>query len=667
MKAMDNVIGRLIVGCVLACWLISNTDAQPTPPDNDTGGDNSGGTYMPDYSGQMVNPGTNLWIAKFAISSSNLVGIISNTIPDIYFEVQSKSDLIHDTQWVSTGFGVYGSELTNWTALVMNNLSRTNKAFFRIRSWADDGSGLPIWWQMQYFGTTGVDPYGDPDGDGWNNLTEFQNGMNPNVFYTPSAPQGLTINSYDSASGTANLSWLPSPGLVTGYIFAAPSGTVYLSASTTNYTDNASPDWASYQIQAQYAGGNSAWSDGVSPRQNAVSASIVPGPQGLGVLAVSALPANTLALRLTRIDELAHFSYGDTSYDISFDIPVPTNGLYSLANEMTVPDAYVFPWLYCDYYWNVQAIDTNGHLSAATGPVPVLWNCYADAQKDVQHTWLVPPYFDGRAQLKQNLIFQLRAATVDAPFHFEDAYSSGFVVGLTNPPNYAYSGFYDFSFVCPPLYEDFPETFLNVLRPFEDNALFRNFVFNLAELNSGGHTTNGVVGDFTRQDIDSLVLQEPAAYQLQFPTVNGAAISALLATNQTQWLATYPLDTPNLAVDGNGNLFSPYLGEIGVSAFTDANWENMFYAMAANARNIYGLPFVSAKIAWGNTGGDTCTLSAGSQVENVDGYFYPETAQPQLQMVEYDFWNANVDALPGATNFSTGQTSSATDCAGGNS
>jgi hypothetical protein len=62
MKAMHKIIGRLIVGCVFACWLISNTDAQPTPPDSDgnINGFGGGGIYTPDYSGQIVNYGTNL-------------------------------------------------------------------------------------------------------------------------------------------------------------------------------------------------------------------------------------------------------------------------------------------------------------------------------------------------------------------------------------------------------------------------------------------------------------------------------------------------------------------------------------------------------------------------------------------------------------------------------
>ena len=71
---------------------------------------------------------------------------------------------------------------------------RTVEAYFIwARSWADDGSGLPIWWQLQYFGHTGVDPYDDSDGDGWLNIQEFQNNTNPTVPNEPPVPAGLRV------------------------------------------------------------------------------------------------------------------------------------------------------------------------------------------------------------------------------------------------------------------------------------------------------------------------------------------------------------------------------------------------------------------------------------------------------------------------------------------
>ncbi len=163
-------------------WLLDDLDqpqmqmrtmAMDAPsPGGDAGG---GGTYMlDDYTPASPDYGTNLWIAQVGISSGSLMGIVSNTLADVYYELQSKSDL-QQTGWDSPGWFVYGSETTNWTPFSVPMSSPSN-LFVRIRSWADDGSGLPIWWQMQYFGTAGIDPYGDPMGDGWNNLQNSKTG-----------------------------------------------------------------------------------------------------------------------------------------------------------------------------------------------------------------------------------------------------------------------------------------------------------------------------------------------------------------------------------------------------------------------------------------------------------------------------------------------------------
>jgi alpha-tubulin suppressor-like RCC1 family protein len=42
-----------------------------------------------------------------------------------------------------------------------------------------DINGLPIAWELQYFGQKGVNPNADPDGDGWSNWQEYLNGTNP--------------------------------------------------------------------------------------------------------------------------------------------------------------------------------------------------------------------------------------------------------------------------------------------------------------------------------------------------------------------------------------------------------------------------------------------------------------------------------------------------------
>jgi hypothetical protein len=43
-----------------------------------------------------------------------------------------------------------------------------------------DSNGLPIAWELQNFGRTGVDPDADPDGDGMSNKQEYLAGTDPN-------------------------------------------------------------------------------------------------------------------------------------------------------------------------------------------------------------------------------------------------------------------------------------------------------------------------------------------------------------------------------------------------------------------------------------------------------------------------------------------------------
>jgi len=44
-----------------------------------------------------------------------------------------------------------------------------------------DANGLPDWWELEYFGSIGVNPAADPDGDGFPNLEEYLVGTQPTV------------------------------------------------------------------------------------------------------------------------------------------------------------------------------------------------------------------------------------------------------------------------------------------------------------------------------------------------------------------------------------------------------------------------------------------------------------------------------------------------------
>jgi pimeloyl-ACP methyl ester carboxylesterase len=601
--------------------------------------DDSSGMSPNDFSSLVTSYGTNLWIAQVTMLSGNLNGIATNTQARVEYEIQSRTNLLQ-TDWQSED-PIFGSEVTNWTPLSVAQNGRPI-LFLRLRSWASsDGSGIPDWWWLQYFGSVGGDPLAF-DSYGWTFAQDFEAGYNPTVFHTPPAPQGLRVT-YNTSTGMANVSWLPSPGPVTGYTVQDSDGQTFtFSATVTSFTDDVSSDapyffadygptiGTTFQVQAQYgANGNSAWSNPVALEQNTLSANIIPGPQGLAYLVVAAMPPNTAAIRLTRDDYYAEidnelFGANEIPNNTNFNIPIInfTNGVCILPNNITPPDVQGYSF----YIWFGQAIGTNGNgLSAAT-ELSTGSTFPADGN---QNSWFVLPYFDGRVQLKQNLIFQLRAATMDDVFHFSDADAGG-GFPITYPATYVYSSFYSFTKYDSedgPYYAPIMDAFL----PFENNYLFKNFVFDSSKLDSGGHTTTGVMGNYSQvyfydgshhQIPDNLILIQPPLYQFPVPTVNGATISPLLATNQTRWLSTYPLDSAH-----------SYLPEIGVT--NEFTYSPQIYAMFGNASNYFGLHFLSAAIGYGS--GAAITLNANGNTTQ-GGYFYPETVQPQLQIVEYDCW-----------------------------
>ena len=643
----------------------------PSPGD---GGTNS---FTPDGTSYIApNYGTNLWIAQVTVLSGNLNGIGTNTQADIQYDIMSRTNLLQ-SDWQNEG-SIYGSETTNWTPLTVLQNGRPI-LFLRLRSDADDGSGLPMWWQLQYFGYVGVNPNApDPAGDGWSNYQKFQMGLNPNVFYTPPTPQGLAA-SYNANNSSALVSWQPSPGSVTGYTlqkhdaWTGQTTTYNLGTNISSFVDNVStnvpdPLWGnilmvSYEVQAHYGTlGDSPWAGPAPLDQKILVASFIAGPQGSAYVAVPVIPAGSVTLQVTRFDENAwtmnRWYGGNAPYVTNFTIPISssTNGLYLIPPSWCImqSDAYGDA---SGYEWSVQTLNTNG-LPTATA---ALYQGYNFGVED-NRGWLVPPYFDGRAQLKQNLIFLLRAAPVDSPFayieigHYLDTNNIDFA-NFTNPPSYAYAGFYQLDEVANRdtygWYEN-PGSF-DVYWPFENNYRYRNFVFNSSELDGNGRITTGAGGNYYDNYIDipawgdfpgGLMLLYPITCQFQPPATSGATIPSVLATNDTRWLASYALDSP-----------SYWLWKIGATNSGGVN------GLFNNIQNWFGLPMRSVNIGY-NAGSSfgTNVLAAGNTTTagGNGGYFYPETAQPQFQTVEYDFWNADWpynDLLPGQAGFSSTNTS----------
>jgi hypothetical protein len=71
-----------------------------------------------------------------------------------------------------------------------------------------DGNGLPVAWELEYFGTTNINPNADPDGDGMSNLQEYLAGTNPN---DPKSTLRSTAISGNTIGSTATITWTSVP------------------------------------------------------------------------------------------------------------------------------------------------------------------------------------------------------------------------------------------------------------------------------------------------------------------------------------------------------------------------------------------------------------------------------------------------------------------------
>jgi hypothetical protein len=71
-----------------------------------------------------------------------------------------------------------------------------------------NGSGLPVAWELENFGTTNINPNADPDGDGMSNLQEYLAGTNPN---NPNSYLRITAVSAKAPGNTATVTWTSVP------------------------------------------------------------------------------------------------------------------------------------------------------------------------------------------------------------------------------------------------------------------------------------------------------------------------------------------------------------------------------------------------------------------------------------------------------------------------
>ena len=348
-------------------------------------------------------PTNALWLDISGVTNGVVTMRLQGTVPDTLYEIRSQEHFMTNAGWMSEGVWP-GTEGQDWTDTPVLVGTRTNQLFMQARSWKDeDGNGLPDWWEMQVFGSTGNDGYADPDGDGWVNIQEYQNGTGPSAFNTPAAPQGVTVN-YNAVNGAVSVNWQPSHGVVTGYVIErtipelnGQVNTFTYGASATSHSETfpiAAPSVRvsspRYTVRATFSQGNSqpVTVSLYDPALEVRGSMVRNGSDGLTLVASSLAP-QIGSLLLTRVE----FRFPDPPILTQFTIARSNlnSGMFQL------PAAWSSSW----QFWYLQ-----GSADVGRRGEPV----YVSSEENPE------PFKDGRTHLRQNLYFLLRAANVERPF-----------------------------------------------------------------------------------------------------------------------------------------------------------------------------------------------------------------------------------------------------------
>ncbi|MGO8681209.1 MAG: hypothetical protein ACLQUR_04585 [Limisphaerales bacterium] len=343
-------------------------------------------------------------------------------------------------------------------------------------NYSSDGSGLPDWWEIQYFGHLGLDPNADPVGDGWTLLQDYEQGLNPTNFITPPTPSGLVVTQNTNQFGVT-LTWnAASPPPVNYIILRSDFNEDTLNyvvqqiggvaSNVTSFVDNEAVGGADansfYEIEAVYPGGSSrlsaqAYINSTPPaalNYSPATAQLVRNATGRWQLMFSSLPASVQTIQLTWIifywTDFPNY-YSDTETQTILPGSV-TDGIYQ------IPDADAVRYLGYTVY--VEGLETDA-LPGQGYYVGVLSD---DA-----------PYFvDGRQHMKQNLNFLIRGASLYEPFN-NNVFSSS-LTPFSGRFNQTATNFEEFSF----LYHD---TALDDLWPFTANYYLADFLLDLSRTN----------------------------------------------------------------------------------------------------------------------------------------------------------------------------------------
>lgn len=455
----------------------------PPPPPGEGGGTNDPPPYdpPPTYS----YPTSALWLEITAVTNGLAHLTIHGTTPDLVYEVMSRQE-VATGPWASETT-VLGAANQDWTPTAVPVLNRTNALFLWARSWADsDGGGLPDWWQMEYFGHLGVDPYADVDGDGWSNLAEYQNGTHPTVFNTPPVVQGVVLRI--SAIAPNTITWSPTAVPPASFTIEYYTGGGWqfltnVAGTATSFAHTALPPGtaASYRIRANYPGGSSAYVQAASNVTSSLltsPAAVVSGPGGRVFLLTSQVTNGLSGLEVTASPYPSYHPKDGVSA-VTWRYPLTNfvgwsmsvTGFLNLSNFSSSPLRLSTNFFkrYGYYQVSTRGVGRDGRYGIS---VPMVW--YADAT----------PFLDGRPHVLDNLNFALRSATASQPFdfYFADApWGAGAAQSYGIFPAYAAAGF-SWRMSRLQTWDAF-----DPLQPFEDNSVLRAFCFATSRFDAYGN------------------------------------------------------------------------------------------------------------------------------------------------------------------------------------
>jgi hypothetical protein len=469
------------------------------------------------------------------------------------------------------------------------------------------------------------------------------------VSNAPPAPSSLSAT-VDATGTNVMLSWSPATGAVSDYIIERgvynPATGTYsysqiatVSASTTSYEDlgaitgnNSHNDV--YEVIADYGGGYLSAADTyslydlysslpVTANLN-LAAQMVRNGNGRWELVFSGIPANVQAIALNfyvwdYFYDWGPFTASDMGYPftIETDIPVSslTNGIY------VIPDLMMTNAIANGIYFN-----TGGGWDMELSPAVVVSPILADGTYGNQIIAGLPPndepaFADGRLCLKQNLLFELRSATISQPnTSLEPA-----------DTNYVESSFFNWTWLGKG-YGSIMATYylaMDDLWPFKANYALHG---NLYDPNYTG--------------LSSFVWQTNVA------TIPAPAV---LGVGDPYWISQ------PISISPGGTSINPTNGQplytpptISISPDLAAYTNNGNLYLESGVNNLFGLAFKAALVNLGGTywywdGTEwvlehtpIITIAPGgfTSLTNV-GCFYSQTADPSLQLVNYYFAPVN--------------------------